>query len=378
MSFWRKVFGGGSKQTPAAPVMPQPRPLAPKATASPTPGSAGSLELPPEFDGKTSYRDMFRTRTPEQLHSMCRALPVEQLNLSRPGISREMGRAITQVFAVSIYMATKEVPSEYGDILFSRLVAQIGKYKGADLHLELCDLVRDFAVQLGAGGRYREAVRVLNVLRGSLFWRAWPQADVCLFASLNNIAIETNSHSDFMAALTAAERVPASQLDEIGGAEAIRKLKQRMEAAVPGATSQPERAQPEGTADAMVGSKAELIQMIERSTEVEVGGLIETETKAAQSIASSNRFDLDVVKELVLESFFDKMPRDVRNRNAMRSVSMKVGAAMGGYSFATWLAQNVVVGRAPAQMMDEPHKYGSFGMWQDAKALCEKHGVKFG
>ena len=172
---------------------------------------------------------------------MCRALPVERLNLNRPGISSEMGRAVTQIFAVSTYMATKEVPPEFGDILFPRLVGQISKYNGADLHLELCDLVRDFAIQLAAGGRHREATRVLTVLKDSLFWRAWPQADICLFASLNNIALETNLRPDFMAALEAAQQIPASQMHEIGGDDAIKSLKQEMEASAPAAPQQSQK-----------------------------------------------------------------------------------------------------------------------------------------
>jgi hypothetical protein len=138
-----------------------------------------------------------------------------------------------------------------------------------------------------------------------------------------------------------------------------------------------ERLQPKGTANAAAGSKAELISMIEELTDTDRGGLIE-ETEAAKAIAASNRFGIDVVKELVIESFFDKMPMQVRKRNTVRSVSMKIGAAMGGPSFARWLAENVVVGRQPAQMMDNHLKYGSFGMWQDAKALCEKLGIRFG
>ena len=119
--------------------------------------SSSTLELPAEFDGKMSYRDMFRSLPAERARAICRSLPVEALNLNRPGISREMGRAITQVFAVSTYMETKEVPSEFGDIVFPRLVGKIEEYTGSDLHLQLCDLVRDFAIHLAAGGREREA-----------------------------------------------------------------------------------------------------------------------------------------------------------------------------------------------------------------------------
>jgi len=234
MSFWKKLFGG-SKPTPGAPVTPQPRQAPSTASVTSQPAkqtpSGGGLQLPAEFDGKTSYRDMFATLPPERLRAMCRALPIEQLDLERPGrppIAHEMGRAITQVFAISIYMATKAVPAEFGDIVFPRLVAKIGTYNGAALHLELCDLVRDLAIQLAAGDRDQEAVRVLRVLKGSLFWRAWPQGDLCLFASLNNIAISTKSSSDFKAALEAAQHIPASQLNQIGGNEAIERLKEKM------------------------------------------------------------------------------------------------------------------------------------------------------
>jgi hypothetical protein len=192
------------------------------------PPSGDNLELPSEFDGKMSYRDMFQTRTPEQLRTMCRALPIEALNLKRPGISAKMGRAITQVFAVSIYMATKEVPTEFGDIVFPRLVGKISDYDGSELHLELCDLVRDFAIYLEAGGRHQLAARVMNILKSSLFWHAWPQSDVCLFAALNNIALDTHLKQDYLVALKAAEQIPVSQVDNIVR-EAINNLRQKME-----------------------------------------------------------------------------------------------------------------------------------------------------
>jgi ankyrin repeat protein len=232
MNFMKRLFGGDSKPTPIAPVTPQPSSLATKATHPSAPPSAKSLELPPEFDGKMSYRDMFQTLPPEQLRAMCRALPVEQLDLNRaghPGFAVEMGRAITQVFAVSIYMATKEVPSEFGDIVFPRLINKIEEYDGSDLHLELCDLVRDFAINLSAGGRVREAFRVLRVLKESLFWRVWPQADICMFIVLQKIAIQTNSRQDYMVALAAAERIPAGQRDQMVR-EAIKNLEQKMDA----------------------------------------------------------------------------------------------------------------------------------------------------
>ena len=231
MSFWKKLFGGDSKPTPVAPVAPQQRSLAPKATAPSAPASARSLVLPPDFDGDMSYRDMFRTRTPEQLRVMCRALPVEQLDLNRPGRppnAREMGRAITQVFAVSIYMATKDVPAEFGDIVFPRLVGQIAKYNGADLHLELCDLVRDFATHLAGVERNQEAVRVLRVLKQSLFWHTFSQGEMCLFGCLHNIAQKTNQRTDLKAALEAAKDVPANQLNQFPGL--VKNLEQKIAA----------------------------------------------------------------------------------------------------------------------------------------------------
>jgi len=125
------------------------------------------------------------------------------------------------------------------------------------------------------------------------------------------------------------------------------------------------------------GTKIELIAMIEELT-ANSGDLMAREVKAAQTIVASKRFSIEVVKELVLESFYDNMPMDVRNRNGVRSVSMLIGANMGKASFAQWLCDNIVVGRLPAQMMDSPRRYGAFGMWRDAKDLCEKHGITFG
>jgi hypothetical protein len=224
--FWKRLFGGKSVPgASAAKSAQQQRPVtsrastvkSPVTTVSPkAPSLRESLQLPPEFDRHMSYRDMFRTLPPERLRAMCNALPVEYLDLNRPGrpgIAVEMGRAITQVFAVSIYMATKEVPAEYGDLLFPRLVAKICEYSGADLHLELCDLVRDFAIHLASVDRNREALDVLNVLRGSLFWHTFSQGDLLIYGCLHNIAQETNARSDIVAALSAAKRIPASQLD---------------------------------------------------------------------------------------------------------------------------------------------------------------------
>jgi hypothetical protein len=134
-----------------------------------------------------------------------------------------------------------------------------------------------------------------------------------------------------------------------------------------------------GTANAAAntpaGSKVELISVI---AEMSLNKTVGEEKAVAKAIAASKRFDIDVVKELVLDSFFDNLPMNVSvGGNTLRSVSMHIGATMGDPSFAKWLAENIVVGRRPAQMIDNPCKYGSWGMWQDAKALCEKLGVSF-
>jgi hypothetical protein len=99
--------------------------------------------------------------------------------------------------------------------VFPRLIAKIEEYNGTDLHLQLCDLVRDFAINLVAGDRPREAVRVMRVLKGSLFWRTWSQGDLCMAGALNNIALETNTRQDYLAALAAWEQVPGSQVDQV-------------------------------------------------------------------------------------------------------------------------------------------------------------------
>lgn len=235
MSFWKDLFGGSSKPISVVPAPSQPSsPVSVANVANPisSPPSARDLELPAEFDGRMSYRAMFQTLPPERLRAMCRALPIEQLDLNRPGrppIAREMGAAISQVFGVSIYMATKEVPSEYGDIVFPRLVSQIAKYKGSELHLELCDLVRDFAIYLASAGRHQEAVRVLYVLKDSLFWHTFSQGQLLLFGSLNNIAVRTNERADFIAALGAAKQIPPNQVDAMVDG-VITTLKKKLDA----------------------------------------------------------------------------------------------------------------------------------------------------
>jgi stage V sporulation protein SpoVS len=134
-------------------------------------------------------------------------------------------------------------------------------------------------------------------------------------------------------------------------------------------------ARPAATAPA--GSKAGLASMIEELTEdwLHRGG-VGTLEQAAKTIAVSNRFGIDVVKELVLDSFFSRLSTSQREGD-IGSVSMRVGALMGGSSFARWLGENVVVGREPSQMMNDYMRYGRFGMWQEAKDLCVKLGVRF-
>jgi hypothetical protein len=232
MRFWKGLFGG---QSMPLSVVSDPSHSSPPIAVVNTPSippSAKNLELPPEFDGKMSYRAMFQTLSPERLRAMCRALPIEQLDLNRPGrppFAREMGRAISQIFGVSIYMATEEVPPKYGDIVFPRLISQIAKYKGSELHLELCDLIRDFAIQLSSVKRHKEAVRVLYVLEDSLFWHTFSQGKLCIFSNLNNIAVKTNERADFIAALGAAKQIPPNQMDSMMD-EAITNLKKKLDA----------------------------------------------------------------------------------------------------------------------------------------------------
>jgi len=105
-------------------------------------------------------------------------------------------------------------------------------------------------------------------------------------------------------------------------------------------------------------------------------GGVEILEQAAKAVVASNRFGIDVVKELVLDSFFSRLSTSHREGD-IGSVSMRVGAMMGGSSFARWLGENIVVGREPSQMMNDYMRYGRFGMWQEAKALCQKLGVRF-
>lgn len=240
--FWKRLFGSRVRPGASAPTSAQPEKRAisrvsnvkPSVTTIPpkAPSLRESLQLPPEFDRHMSYRDMFRTLPPDRLRAMCDALPVEHLDLNRPGrpgTAVEMGAAITQIFAVSIYMATKEVPAEYGDLLFPRLVAKICEYNGTDLHLELCDLVRDFAIHLASVERNREALAVLNVLRGSLFWHTFSQGNLLIYGCLHNISRETNARPDIVAALAAAKQIPVGQM---AGpiADSIKDLEQKMAA----------------------------------------------------------------------------------------------------------------------------------------------------
>ena len=219
----------------------------------------------------------------------------------------------------------------------------------------------------------------MRILKGSPFWHTFRDGNLLTFTTLNNIAIQSNARDDYTAAIAASEKLPASQAEQVG--TAIEKLRQKMEAlpvtppveslAVPAATK-PDELQARGTGNTSAGSKAELISTIEELTNTK------PEAQAAKAIADSKTFGLEVVKELVIEAFFSKLPKEVRKDNTVRFVSMNIGALMGGAAFAKWLAENIVAGRSPAQMMDSPFKYGSFGMWQDAKELCEKLGIRFG
>lgn len=293
MSFWSRLFGKKPQENDAVkPSLPQPEPQPKANVAKPV---VDRMKLPPEFEGNRSYRDMFQIEAPDRLHAMCRELPIETLDLENPGASLAMGRAITQVFAVANYMATKAVPPEYGDAMFPRLIAKVTAYEGSALHLELCDLVRDFAVHLGSSGRHAQAVKVLRTLKASLFWRTWSQGNFCLFASLNNIAQETKQRIDFEAALSAAQDLPADQFQQ--AESVIKRLRQDLSNDAAPAADQPQRAKEPSGAEMMDSNKSiaclllighrplpEALSLVQTSSDVPVAWFSQSGLRLAKAI----------------------------------------------------------------------------------------------
>jgi hypothetical protein len=113
----------------------------------------------------------------------------------------------------------------------------------------------------------------------------------------------------------------------------------------------------------LTGTKSELIATIEELTQNEQEDWMKMLDRTANTIHTSVRFSMDAVKELLLDAFFDKFPAEVspRTRAATRDMLPRLGLAMGGASFAKWLAENLVAGRSPAQMIDDPDKFAVWG-----------------
>lgn len=89
--------------------------------------------------------------------------------------------------------------------------------------------------------------------------------------------------------------------------------------------------------------------------------------EAASQLKASGNFDFELIKDVVL---------DESVQVSVRQKAMFIGAVSGDADFIAFLANALVLGKDPKLMIDNP-KYGSFGMWSDAKDICERNGMRF-
>ena len=89
--------------------------------------------------------------------------------------------------------------------------------------------------------------------------------------------------------------------------------------------------------------------------------------EAASQLKVNGKFDIELFKEVVLDESL---------QISLRQKAMFIGATSGEETFILLLARSFVLGKDPKLMIDNP-KHGSFGMWADAKEICEQHGIKF-
>lgn len=188
------------------------------------------LQLPEGFDGRTSYREMFQNWSHSRLIAMCRDLPVEGINLLNPE-GEEMGRAITQVFSVSTFMATKEVSNEYGDLVFPRLSKHIRDQAGIAPFPDLFDMVAKFAVYLQVDKRFEEAVHVMTLLRTSPLWHAFGEGRLLWFICTYHVAMKDTNLEKCKISLDALSGLSDEEIGQVSQmAERLRKRQKELHA----------------------------------------------------------------------------------------------------------------------------------------------------
>jgi hypothetical protein len=214
MSFWSKLFG--PKESPkVGPEPPQSAPL------------NGGLELPKELGpdtGTVHLNAVFAEHTRDDLLAMCRAMPIEWLDFCRPGSSDLMNRTVSVSLLMVRYLAAKDKPQEYGDVLIPRFTAQLERYDPETIHPQLAVQLEQLGGELAAGGRKNDALRCFLFLSKTLFGRAVaPRVSEYILAMRCNIALESKTREDVDAAVQLFSSLAPSQREQ--SSLAIAKLK---------------------------------------------------------------------------------------------------------------------------------------------------------
>jgi len=401
MSFWNKLFGGATGSTkakPAAPAVsssPQAKPVPPAVPSSPQvkpvvapatsssqvkpvasvgAGSSASpavepkstaivdaahagLELPKELgpdSGKVHLNAVFADYARDQLLAMCQAMPIEKLDFRRPASSDLMNRAVSVSLLMVRYLAAKDKPQEYGDVLIPRFLAQLERHSPESIHQQVAVILEQFGGELSSGGREREALRCFTVLSKTPFGKTVaPRVSGYVFALHYNIALKSKRREDIEVAMQAFDSLPPSEREPFSNA--LPKLTSLL-------PNLPEVPISAAVVRTNTNVKGDLVTAVKGFRDKNV-----PRAEAASQLKASGQFDLEVFKEVIL---------DESVQISARQIAMFIGASSGDPEFMMFLAKEFVLNKNPKLMIDNP-KYGSLGMFSDAKDICEKHGFRF-
>jgi len=171
-------------------------------------GIALPEELASEGAGGIDLEAVFRGWSAEERLSICRSLPISQLDFSPSGAKDPMGWARFICFAVARYLASEASLRDCADIVIPRIASRIA---GCQLlQEEMGHDLGQFAAQLDSVGYFYEAVECFRTLRdATVIGRV--KRDECsfyMFICMFNLARSTKSRADIQLALSHSEALP--------------------------------------------------------------------------------------------------------------------------------------------------------------------------
>lgn len=192
----------------------------PPSSAPPLrPHNNSKLSLPAEFDtgnSKIHLNDLFSKTSRERLLAICQSLPIEALNLEEPAKTDLMNRAVTVSLVTTAYVAEDKQRSDYADILVPRILGRLRQSEPSGIQGEMAKVLERLGTALSNGGRYHDALRVFRFVEQTLYGKsvAANRLGLYIYGNLHNIANQSGSREDIIAAIQFGELLPPDQRNQ--------------------------------------------------------------------------------------------------------------------------------------------------------------------